>query len=155
MTKPRKPRLDSVAHIQRILAEADTELAPPVTVPLSDNDWPFWHSLTEERARADWTQHELEIAALLARTMAQLEAEQRAQRREGVVYLNSRGDPAPNPRNRVVSALTAQALAYRRSLALTGRAKAGSSEAATRQREANRAIDQRFRDGSPRDDLLA
>lgn len=116
---------------------------------------PFWHNIISERAQADWTHHSCEVAALLARTMHSLEAEQRAQRSEGSVIIKASGNTGPNPRNRVVATLLGQVLAMRRSLALTGRAKAGGrSEDATRQREANRRAEQGLR--SPNScDLLA
>jgi len=155
MTKPRKPPVHSTENLARILAGAEQELAPPPHVPLSEADWPYWHSLIGEFARADWTPHMLEVAALLARTMAELEAEQRELRKEGVVYLNSRGDPATNPRTRIVATLTGRVLAYRRSLALTGRAKAGGTDNAARQRRANRDYECALRSGASNDDLLS
>ena len=156
MTKPRKTRTDSTDNLRRIFAAADKELAPPAHVPLSDASWPFFHSIVDERAKADWTPHTLEVAALLARTMAQLEFEQRLQRVEGYVIERENGTSVQNPRNRVVSALAGQVLAMRRSLALTGRAKAGGrTEDAARQRDANRAIEQNARPSGNRPDLLA
>lgn len=153
MPNARKPRTDSLPNLQRVFAAATTELAPPAHVPLTDADWPYWHSITDEFARADWTPHMLEIAALLARSMAQLEVEQRTLRAEGFLTPRKQG-LGPNPRGRTVSTLTGQVLAYRRSLALTGRGKAGRSDDAAKQRIANRRIESPHRDTSP-GDLLA
>lgn len=155
MTKPRKTRNDSTDNLHRIFAAADTELAPPAHVPLSDAAWPFFHSIVDEYAKADWTPHQLELAAMLARTMAQLEFEERLQRAEGQVIERENGTTVQNPRNRVVASLLGQVLAMRRSLSLTGRAKAGGrTEEAARKRDANRRAEQSLR-GNGRNDLLA
>lgn len=142
---PRQTRTDTTANLHRVLAGANIELAPPCHVPLDDAAWPFWHSLVEEFAKADFTPHMLDLTAILARTMAQLDAQQRAQRNEGSVITKANGYPGPNPRNRVVSTLLGQVLSLRRSLALTGRAKAGRSEEATWQRVQNRRVEQGLR----------
>lgn len=130
-------------------------MAPPPHMQLKPHHMPYWHNIISERALGDWTLHSLEVAALLARTMASLEAEQRAQRAEGSVITKANGNTGLNPRNRVVTTLLGQVLAYRRSLALTGRAEAGGCrEEATRQREANRRAEQGLRNPN-RPDLLA
>ena len=54
----------------RIMQGANREIAPPGHVRLQDEDWPFWHSVLAEFARAEWTDHQLELAAFLARDMA-------------------------------------------------------------------------------------
>lgn len=150
--KPRRTRTDSVGNLHRIFAGANTELAPPAHVPFTDADWPYWHSVTEEYARSDWTRHALEVAAFLARTMALLEEQQRLVFAEGPLIQWANGSPRPNPRNRIVANLHAQVLALRRTLGLTARAKAGSTRDAARMRHANRMTERAARGD---DDLLA
>jgi hypothetical protein len=147
-----RSRIDSTANLHRILAGANVQIAPPVHVPLADDDWPFWHSIVDEYARADWTPHQLEIAAILARAMAMLERSQRLLRDEGPVQKRPSGILGRNPRLRIVDQLLGQVLALRRSLALTGRAHAGSSEEATRKRLTNRHVE---RTAAGRNDLLS
>jgi hypothetical protein len=150
---PRRTRIDSTANLHRIMAGANIEIAPPVHVPLADMDWPFWHSVVDEYARADWTPHQLEVAAILARAMAMLERAQRQLREEGPVHKRPSGIMGRNPRLRVVDQLLGQVLALRRSLALTGRAKVGGkSEEAARKRIANRNVQ---RTAAGRDNLLS
>jgi hypothetical protein len=145
--KPRrKPRSDSVAEIIRIAQTANLELAPPSTVPLRANDWPFWHSIVAEYARADWTPHQLELAALFARTMADLELVQRQLGEEGLTIERPNGQTVVNPRMAVFQMLSGQLFAYRRTLGLTARAKAGSSEDAAARRIANRRTERALRD---------
>jgi len=140
---------------------ANIEISPPAHVSLEDMDWPFWHSVVAEFARADWTEHQLELAAMLARTMANLEAEQRLLRKEGPVkqklILDKDGEVRKiiefeNSRGRGVQTLMGQVLALRRSLALTGRAKAGSSDDAAKKRQANKKTESA---AANEDDLLA
>ena len=50
--------------------------APP-TVPLADDDLPFFDAVIKEYAKSEWSQHQLEIAAMMARTMRDLEENQR------------------------------------------------------------------------------
>jgi phage terminase small subunit len=145
-------RTDSTSNLHRVLAGANIEIAPPAHVPLSAADWPYWHSIIEEFASADWTSHGLEMAALLARTMAMLEQQQRHLGAEGVVIERSDGSFGPNPRNRSVASLSTQVLALRRSLGLTARAKAGSSRDAARLRDANRTTE---RGAAGHNDLLS
>lgn len=76
--KPRKPRTDSIGNLHRILAAANIEIVPPAHIKLDDIDLPYWHSLVDEFARADLSEHQLDMLAFLARLMADLEREQRA-----------------------------------------------------------------------------
>lgn len=146
----RRPRIDSSAEAVRIMAGSKRELQPPSHVPLDDMDWPYWHSVVAEFARAEWTEHNLELAAMLARTMANVELEQRTLRAEGFVSVRENGTTVDNPRSRVVQNLTGQILSLRRSLALHARARSGDNRDAGKQREQARGIEQEFSD-----DLLA
>lgn len=128
------------------------EIGPPAHVPLLDNDWPFFHAIIEEFAKADWTPHSTTMAAFLARTMGHLEAEQRTLFREGVVLERDDGSVYSNLRTKIVDNLMSQTMAIRRSMGLTGRAKMGGTRDVKRLREANRGIEQAASGG---DDLLA
>lgn len=154
MTKPRKARTDSVANLIRLATTANTELAPPAHMTLEQDAWPFFHSIADEFARADWTPHRLSLAVMLARAMASVEENQRLLREEGTVVPDAKGVPRVNPRLKVVDGQLSQVLAMRRSLAMTGRAMAGGTQKAAHQREANRAAEKRLR-GNGRNDLLA
>lgn len=154
MTKAiRKPRSDSISEMTRIMQGAAIEVAPPAHVPLKANHWPFWHSVVAEFARADWTEHQLELAAMLARCMAQVEEQQRLLEDEGfLVDKGEQGVKVENARARSVQTLMGQILSLRRSLALHARAKSGTNADAIKQREKNRATEKA---GAGEDDLLA
>lgn len=148
MTK--RAAVNSPSEAVRIMQGAAQELRPPSHVPMEDMDWPFWHNVVAEFARADWTEHQLELAAMLARTMANLEAEQRTLRQEGFIAKRENGTTVENPRARAVKSLTGDILSLRRSLALHARAKSGDSRTDAKRREQGKAIEAEYGD-----DLIA
>ena len=123
----RQARIDSPAEAVRIMQAAQTELTPPAHIPLDECDGPFWRNVIAEFARAEWTEHQLEIAAMLARTMADLAREQRTLRTEGFITARENGTTVENPRARAVKSLTGDILSLRRSVALHARARSGDS----------------------------
>ena len=132
----RRKRVDSPDEASRIQQASVRPIAPPSHVPLDDMDWPYWESVIAEFARAEWTEHQLEIAAMLARTMANLEQEQRSLRSEGYVSASERGTPVVNPRATACKSLTGDILAFRRSLALHARARnSGDNRSAATRRD--------------------
>lgn len=146
----RKARIDSAAEAVRIMQGSAKEIIPPSHVPLDEMDWPYWHNVVSEFARAEWTEHQLELAAMLARTMANLEQEQRTLRAEGYVTERSNGTVVENPRSRAVRALTGDILALRRSLGVHARARTPDPQRAAGQRDAAKGLEQELDD-----DLLA
>lgn len=146
----KRAAVNSPSEAVRIMQGAAQELRPPSHVPMEDMDWPFWHNVVTEFARADWTEHQLELAAMLARTMANLEAEQRTLRQEGFIAKRGNGTTVENPRARAVKSLTGDILSLRRSLALHARAKSGDSRTDAKRREQGKAIETEYGD-----DLIA
>ena len=142
--------ITSPSEAVRIMQGSAREITPPSHVPLDDMDWPYWHNVVSEFARAEWTEHQLELAAMLARTMANLEQEQRTLRAEGFVAVRENGTSVENPRARAVKSMTSDFLSLRRSLALHARAKSGDSRADAARRQAGKEIEQ-----ETEDDLLA
>ena len=112
---PRKTRVDSTAAAVQIAKAAGQNISPPSNVPLGDRDMPFFASVIGEFARSEWTAHQLELAAMLARTMADLEQDQRLMRIEGPVMATEKGTPVVNPRKTVIQMNASIILSYRRS----------------------------------------
>lgn len=135
--------ITSPSEAVRIIQGAAKEMSPPSHVPMDEMDWPFWHNVVSEFARAEWTEHQLELAAMLARTMANLEQEQRTLRAEGFVAVRENGTSVENPRARSVKSLTGDILSLRRSLALHARAKSGDSRSDANRREQAKDMEQR------------
>jgi hypothetical protein len=81
--RTRKVRIDSASEAVRVMSRATSKIAPPPSVPLDKCDLPFFASVIAEFARSEWTAHQLELAAMLARTMADFNREQQLLREEG------------------------------------------------------------------------
>ena len=86
-------------------------------------DLPFFTNVLSEFARSQWSEHALEIAAMMARTMADLNSEQQALRLEGYIVQRQNGTTVENPRQRIVKSLTGDLLSLRRSLGVNARAR--------------------------------
>lgn len=132
------------------------QLAPPAHVPLSDEDMHFWLSVLAEFPKSDWTSHRLELAAMMARTMANLEQAQRQCRLEGFTVASNKGMPMPHPLAAVARGFASNVLALRRSLALhanatpSGNQKVATTNARAKEIEARAPL---VKDGH--DDLIA
>lgn len=150
--KPRRARVDSVSEQVRIMASAGAQIHPPSTVPLEDGDLPFFANVIDEFARSEWTAHQLELAALLARTIADLNSEQLALRAEGTVLTTDKGTPVVNPRKTVIQMHASTILSYRRSLGLHARAQGGDARDIAKRRTQAKNVEA---DNPLDDDLLA
>lgn len=148
----RRQRIDSATAAVKVMAGAVKVMSPPGHVPLDKEDLPFWHSVIAEFARSEWTDHQLELAAILARTMADIEREQRQLRTEGSVMTSERGTPVVNPRKTVVQMHAGTILALRRSLSLHARAQRGEARDVSKRQAMAKAIEG---DSAFEDDLLA
>ena len=108
---------DSTAEAVRIMRGAHKQIVPPSTVPLDAADLPFFANIIEEFARADWSAHQLELAALLARSMNDLAVEQMMMRDEGAIIQGEKG-AITNPRKNIIHLHLNNILGLRRTLAL-------------------------------------
>ena len=124
----KRQRIDTITAEVEIASKASRQIVVPAHVPLEREDLPFWNSVLAEFARSEWTDHQLELAAMLARTMADLEREQRALRDEGAVMMSEKGTPVVNPRKTVIQMHAGTILSFRRSLSLHARAQHGEAE---------------------------
>lgn len=136
--KQRKAPVTSTAEKVRIAAAAGKAILPPEHVPLRAREMPFFNSIIKEFAKADWSDHNIELAAMLARLMAELAEEQVALQAEGTVITNIKGTKVMNPRRSVIQMNAQAILNMRRSLSLNlnigkkedrGSARKGAREA--------------------------
>lgn len=148
----KKSRVDSVAEAVRIASAVGEEITFPENVPLEEGDVPFFKNVIAEYARAEWSAHQLEIAAMLARTMADLVREQDLLRSEGAVAYSEKGTPLANPRKSIVQMHASSILSFRRSLALHARAIQGEARDSAKRRDTAKEIEA---GASTDDDLLA
>lgn len=108
---------DSTAEAVRVMRDAHKQIVPPSNVPLEQGDIAFFANIIEEFARADWSAHQLELAALLARSMNDLAVEQMMMRDEGAILQGEKG-AITNPRKNIIHLHLNNILGLRRTLAL-------------------------------------
>ena len=78
MKKPRRPPVTSIEQTIKLIGDvAKGPPDPPAHVKLRPGDMPFWDGIIAQRARDDWTEVDLVVAAQLARTQADIETESR------------------------------------------------------------------------------
>ena len=121
-TKAKRTRaVDTAAGaVKAMLNAAQPLLTPPAHCAMRSGDAPFWKGVIEARARDEWTESNLVIAAQLARCQFDIEDQQKLLYSEGHVVVNERGTPIANPRHTVLEKLRSSQMMLMRSLALVG-----------------------------------
>lgn len=69
----RRARIDTAAAAVATMAAAARDLSPPPHVKFRTADWPFWDAVIAERAKSEWTDADLLVAANLTRALADAE----------------------------------------------------------------------------------
>ena len=126
---------------------------PPAHTALRPQDAPFWPGIYKAKSVDEWTDAHLVIGAQLARSMADLEAQQRMLDVEGTVLENARGTMVMNPRVTVLEGLARREMALMRALGLTGKANVDPRDS-----QGKRKIEQqsrKLREELEDDELLA
>jgi hypothetical protein len=135
-------------------AAAAGPLDPPAHLTLRPGDRPFWDGIVLSRARETWDDHDLAMAAALARCMADVEKLQEELDREGHVIRNNKGTPIANPKHAVIETLTRRIVGLSRTLQIHALAKNGDSrdqgKGLKKQREAGQLLDHADEDLIPR-----
>lgn len=147
---PRKQRVDSNAAAVTIMRAAASELMPPAHLPLAKEDLPFWHSVIAEKAKAEWSAHDLEIVALLAQSIRKMRDEEATLDSEGSVIQVEGRNPTANPRLAIVKDLHARVIKYRQTLGIHDRGKNGEARDSFKRKDQAKAIETKLDD-----DLLA
>ena len=135
-----RERTDSKENAAQIMAKSAVPITVPSNVTLSETDIPFYHNVIGEFARSQWTENALEIAAMMARTLHDLDAEQQELREEGNIAVRENGTTAENPRTRIVKKLTFDLLFLRRSLGVNARAQ-NAAHVASKKTDIAKAIE--------------
>lgn len=134
------------------MGAATREIVSPPHIQFIEDDEIYFRNVIAEFARADWTAHQIEIAAMLARAMADFVKEQDLLRDEGSVAFSEKGTPVANPRKSVVQMYAGTILSLRRSLSLHARGQGGEARDVGKRRDAAKEIEG---DNPLEDDLLA
>ena len=129
-TKPKAPakprakraRSDSASSaVKAMVNAAAPDIEVPVWVTLTESAKPFWIGVVRARARDEWQDVDLVVAAQLAQCQADIAEEDEALRVEGRVIKNDRGTPVMNPRTTVLEQLARREMALMRTLRMGGR----------------------------------
>ena len=131
------------------MAAATQSIQPPSNVPLDKTDMPFLVNVIEGFARSEWSVPQLEIAAMIARTMNDINREHQELRKEGYISVRQNGTTVENRRQCVVKYLTGDLLSLRRSSSLHARARGEARDVAKRS-----AIAKEIEGDNPLDDEL-
>lgn len=154
MTNRRRKKASSADSIVAAMQAASVELFPPEHVPLVEKDIPFWINVIAEKAKVEWTAHELEIAAMLARTMRRVDEEEQILENEGMMLFSPAGTPMKNPRAAAINEMHGRIIRYRSSLAINNRGKnGGDNRRSDRRNNLLKEAENRVTDSD--DDLLA
>lgn len=122
--KPRtkRARADSAASAVKAMVDAaQPDIDVPAWVTLTDSAKPFWIGVVRARARDEWQEVDLVVAAQLAQCQADIAEEDAALRDEGRVIKNERGTSVMNPRTTVLEQLARREMALMRTLRMGGR----------------------------------
>jgi len=104
-----------------MLNAAKEDLRPPSHVRLRDGDEPFWIGVVRARARDEWTETDLVVAAQLARCLHDIEVEQLLLEADGTVVTNDKGTQIVNPRVSVLEQYARREMALMRTLRMGGK----------------------------------
>lgn len=125
MTRKRSDSLNGeLDAMQNALAGG---IEPPSHVRLRDRDRPFWDAIIASRPRDKWDDCDLENAANLARTKADIERIQEDIEAEGDTLVNERGTVVLNPKHSLLETLTRRCIAMSKQLHVHPEAKEGRS----------------------------
>jgi hypothetical protein len=92
----------------------------PSYIKLKDEEKPFFEAIVRARARSEWNDANIILAAQLARAQYAIEFESDMLDVEGSVIENARGTMVMNPRHSVVEQLARREMAIMRSLQMVG-----------------------------------
>ena len=150
----KRNRSDSAeSAVKAMVNAAKAALQPPIHTPLRPEALSFWNGIVRARARDEWIEVDLVVAAQLAECQACIEDESVQLRAEGTVLKNDRGTLVANPRCQVLEALARREMALMRTLRMGGRI-AGDARDQAGKRKIERTA-RKVREELEDDELLA
>jgi len=153
MKKKRSDANSADSVVKAMLNAAKGVLCVPDHVRLRDGDQPFWDGVVRARARDEWTDADLVVAAQLARCQRDIETESLSLENETSVITNARGTKVMNPRLSVLEQLARREMALMRTLRMGGRIAGDSRDEAGGRKIERESM--RLRDELAEDELLA
>jgi hypothetical protein len=147
MSKVRKSRLDGVTGIVELSSQIKT-ITWPSNISKVEGSQVHFDKVIAEQATALWTEHKIELAAMLASSMALFETERQTLIQEGRVLVNQAGNMVTNPRVATTRDLWSEIIQGRRSLAIHEVAKAGNPVDRQKRNQLAQEIEARFKNGA-------
>lgn len=114
-------------------------MKPPMHVLVRECERPFWDAIIKSRARDEWAETDLVVAAQLARCQSDIENESRLLAGEGSVIEDDRGRARMNPRHSVLQQLAQRETALMRCLSIAGVASRPDKRTLANQRKQERS----------------
>ena len=147
-------RADSTASVIKAMADAAMgELLPPSHIAITDSAIPYWKGVVRARARDEWSEVDLVVAAQLAQCQSDMADQDVLLRSEGSIVANDRGTQIMNPRATLMENLARREMALMRTLRLGGSVSGDKRDDAKR-RSIQRQSEE-IRKELESDDLLA
>jgi hypothetical protein len=153
MKKKRSDANSADSAVKAMLDAAKGPLSVPAHISLRPDDLPFWRGVLRSRARDEWTDSDLVVAAQLARCQRDIESESSALYSETSVVTNLRGTVVMNARITVLEQLARREMALMRTLRMGGRI-AGDARDESGKRKIERTS-RKLREELAEDELLA
>lgn len=123
----KRQRIDTVKGAVSSMAGAASSIEPPEHIKLREQDYPFWKSIVDARAKERWNDADLEIAANLTRCKSDIERLQTEIDLEGDIVVNDRGTQIVNPKHTLLETLSRRAVSLSRMLQVHAEATQGKS----------------------------
>lgn len=146
----RRQRIDSATGAVATMAAATRDLSPPKHLRLRRGDRPFWDAVIAERAKSEWTDADMAVAANLARAMADAEM-------IAGMSVGAGGYIDPVQVIRAIESsdkLARRIVTLRRALGMDNRAKNGEQRDVNKRREHAREIEEGHNPMAQDDDSL-
>lgn len=128
---------------------------PPAHVQILADAMPYYRDIVRARAREEWNEHQLTVAAQLARCMADQDEVRAALVVEGWTVKNKNGTMVANPHVSISEQLARRQMALGRSLQMIGRAIGDPRAPAGKRKLEKNARDLRDEVADEGEDLLA
>lgn len=140
----RQPRSDSAtAALKAAKNAAMGPLMPPAHVQISAAAMPDYIAVVRARARDEWSEMDLIVAAQLAECVARQREHDALLLAEGDVIENAKGTMVANPRVSILEQLARRQMAYMRSLQMGGRVPGTAGDKRVKQQ--GRALERQAR----------
>lgn len=125
--KIRKQRIDTLTEEIRVAQGASKNIEPPENIFLEDEEMIFFERIINEKAKADWTPHMIDMASFLARAMHSLNRNSKKLSLEGDLIKDAKGNIVANPRKKMVEDSIASIVSTRRNLGIHARGTGGEA----------------------------